>query len=173
MNCFFSAAIAIFLTATAGIYDYTVSDTDGNEINFDSFRGKKILIVNIATGSPRAAQLGELQQLHEQHGDSLVIIGFPSNSFGGESRSNAGIKQFCGSEHGVSFLLAAKGPVNGSGIQPLYQWLTRQSENGATDSEVRSDFQKYLIDRNGGLLGVFAGSVSPLSQELVSVITGY
>lgn len=160
------------LALPASIYSFVVGGANGSGIDFDNFRNKKILLVNIATNSPRAGQLGELQQLQEQYGDSLVIIGFPSNSFGNESRSNAEIVEFCQSQYEVSFFIAAKGAVKGSNAQAVYQWLTRQSENGVADSEVKSDFQKYLIDRNGELLGIFSGSVSPLDNQLVSNITG-
>ena len=92
----------------SSIYSITISNGPGTNIPLSNYQGKLILIVNIATGSDKVAQLGGLQQLKQQYGDSLVIIGFPSNSFGHESRNNAEIKQFCESNYGVSFLLAAK-----------------------------------------------------------------
>jgi glutathione peroxidase len=94
-------------------YDLQVAAIDNNTIDFQSFQGKKILLVNIATNSPRISQLAGLQQLRQQYGDSLVIIGFPSNSFGNEPKSNSEIKQFCESQYGVSFQLAAKSSVRG------------------------------------------------------------
>jgi glutathione peroxidase len=101
-----------------------------------------------------------------------VVIGFPSNSFGNENRSDAEIVQFCQAQYNANFLLASKGSVKGADMQPLYSWLAHQSENGVTDSEVKSDFQKYLIDTNGEILGLFAGSLSPLNQQVISAITG-
>jgi glutathione peroxidase len=169
IKIFFASMIILFQTS---IYTHTVTGINGNEIDFSDFQGKKILLVNIATNSPRASQLGELQQLHEQYGDSLVIVGFPSNSFGNEQKSNSGILHFCQTQYGVSFLLAAKGPVKGGDIQPFYYWLTNKTENGVFGNEIKSDFQKYLFDRNGNPLGVFAGSLSPLNYQLVNAITG-
>lgn len=166
----YSLLLTGFLFQTS-IYSFVINGANGTSIDFDDFHNKKILLVNIATGSDRVGQLGELQQLHEQHGDSLVIIGFPTPSFGHEARSNEQIVQFCQSEYSVSFPIAAKGWVKGSAIHPLYAWLTRLSENGVLDSEVKSDFQKYLVDRNGELLGIFSGSVSPLDAQIVSNIT--
>jgi len=160
------------LLLNSSIYSLTVSDTDGANIPFSSFQHKTLLIVNIATNdSVRTAQLAGLQQLQQQFGDSLVIIGFPSNSFGHESRTNAEIKQFCQSNYGVSFLLAAKGSVKGANIQPVYNWLSKLSENGVMDNEVKGDFQKYLINRDGNLVGVFSGKVLPMDNQLVSAIT--
>src|SRR4051812_1589015 len=92
---------------TTSIYSFTINNIDEGDIMFNNFHGKKILLVNIATNSSRVDQLGQLQQLHEQH-PNLVIIGFPSNSFGNESRSNSEIKSFCGESYGVTYLLAAK-----------------------------------------------------------------
>lgn len=157
---------------TGGIYEYTVVSVTGTDINLETFQGKKILIVNVATGSPRAYQLRELQQLQELYSDSLIVIGFPSNSFGSENRSNLEIKEFCRLMHGATFLLAAKGPVRGDSIQPVYQWLTREGENGLLNSVVKGDFQKYLIDKSGNLQGVFSGSVSPLSAEITNLVSG-
>ncbi|MEI9806772.1 MAG: hypothetical protein WDO16_02200 [Bacteroidota bacterium] len=99
------------------MYNFVIPGAGGQSINFNDFRNKKILLVNIATGSDRVAQLGQLQQLQEQYADSLVVIGFPSNSFGNETRNNAGIKEFCESQYGVSFLLTRTGNVKGTLMQ--------------------------------------------------------
>lgn len=161
----------VFLLQTS-IYSHTVTSSTGGEISFSSFEGKKILVVNIATNSSRAGQLAELQQLQQQFTDSLVIVGFPSNSFGNESRSNTQIQEFCQSEYGVSFLLAAKGSVKGGDIQSFYYWLTHKTENGVFGFDISDDFQKYLFDNNGNPIGVFAGRLSPLSPQLVNAIAG-
>lgn len=161
------------LVLQTSIYSNKVTGIAGGEIDFDDFRGKKILVVNIATGSPRAGQLAALQQLHEQHGDSLVIIGFPANSFDNESRSNAEIQAWCQSQYGVTFLLAAKGAVKGEGIQPFYAWLTTKAQNGVFGNEIKSDFQKYLFDSEGHAIGVFSGSLSPLNYQLTNAITAH
>lgn len=164
--------VSLVLLFETGIYTHSVQGISGSEIDFSNFTGKKILIVNIATNSSRIAQLGQLQQLQQQYGDSLVIVAFPSNSFGNESRSNSEIQQFCQSQYSVSFLLATKGSVKGEDIQAFYHWLTHREENGVFNNEIKGDFQKYLFDRNGNALGVFAGSLSPLSPQIVNAITG-
>lgn len=162
-----------FLVSQSSIYGLSVPDTQGGSIDFNELRGKKLLLVNIATGSARAGQLGELQQLQQQYSDSLIVIGFPTDDFSHESRSNADIKTFCQSQYGVSFLLAAKASVKGGALQPAYGWLTRQSENGIMDGEVQDDFQKYLVSSQGQLIGVFAGQVSPLDQQVTDAITAH
>lgn len=166
------AFFTVLVSLNTSIYSYTITNVDGSEVSLNTFQNKKILFVNIATGSALASQLSQLQQLQQQYADSLIVIGFPSNSFGNESRSNAQIKEFCQSQYGVNFLLATKGAVKGGNIQPVYQWLTKQTENGQLNTEVKSDFQKYVVDRNGELIGVFKGSVSPLDNQIISVITG-
>lgn len=163
--------VAILSLLQTSIYTLSVTSASGSVINFSDFQGKKILVVNIATGSPRTGQLAGLQQLHEQYGDSLVIIGFPSNSFGNENKSNSGIKHFCQTQYGVSFLLAAKGSVKGADIQPFYNWITHEEENGVFDNDIQGDFQKYLFDSSGEPIGIFAGSLSPLHPQLVNAIT--
>lgn len=164
----------LFLAIAAhlgSIYDFQVTDVDNNTINFSNFQGKKILLVNIATGSTNVSQLEQLQQLQQQHTDSLVVIGFPSNSLGHEPRSNSEIKQFCQEQYGANFRLAAKGSVRGADIQPLYNWLTHQSENGVLSNEVLADFQKFLVGRNGLLIGVFGPGVNPMDSTILNAIS--
>jgi glutathione peroxidase len=161
----------LFLLQTS-IYSFSITDTQGNQTALSNFSGRQILIVNIATKGDRVDQLAELQQLHQQYRDSLIIIGFPSDDFSADTKSNAEIGEFCKSQYGVDFLVASKAPIKGTGLQPIYNWLSSQKENGTMDSEVKGDFQKYLINQEGVLIGVFAGSVSPLSKELTSVIAG-
>ncbi len=156
---------------TTSIYTLQFADTDGNVVNMSSYQNKKILLVNIATNGARVNQLAGLQQLHQQYGDSVVIIAFPSNSFGHEPRSNAEIKQFCQNNYSVSFKIAAKNPVTGTGIQSIYYWLAHTSENGVMNGTIGGDFQKYLIDKNGLLVGVFAPSVAPTDSLIVEALT--
>lgn len=162
---------AAYMLSTS-IYSLSFTDIDGNTVNMGSYQNKKILLVNIATNSPRVAQLAGLQQLHQQHGDSLVVIAFPSNSFGNETRTNAEIKTFCQNNYGVTFKIAAKGSVAGLALQPVYDWLAHVAQNGVGNVAIGKDFQKVLIDKEGNIIGVFAPSVSPTDQIIVNAITG-
>ncbi|HEV7781423.1 MAG TPA: glutathione peroxidase [Chitinophagaceae bacterium] len=159
---------SLFLTS---IYTLQFTDTDGNTINMSSYEGKRILLVNIASGSSKVSQLTGLQQLHQEYGDSVIIIAFPSNSFGNEPKTNTEIKLFCQSNYGVSFKIAAKGSVAGTGIQTIYNWLANISENGNMNGVAGGDFQKFLIDKNGALIGVFSPSVLPTDNSIIEAIT--
>lgn len=163
--------ILIGLAFTTSIYSLEFQDVDGNTVSMNQFQGKKILLVNIATGSSKVNQLGALQQLHQQQGDSVVVIGFPSNSFDDEGRSNAEIKQFCQSNYGVTFLLASKNPVKGAQIQAVYNWLTNASQNGVMGDSVINNFQKFLISETGNIIGVFGPSIDPMSPEVIYAVT--
>jgi glutathione peroxidase len=171
MKIFRSTLLVGLLVSLSSIYNLSFQDINGNSYSMNQCQGKKILLVNIATGSSRVNQLTELQQLYQAHHDSLIIIAFPSNSFGKEHRSNVAIKNFCENQYGVTFPIASKNPVTGPGIQPVYNWLTSLAENQMIGEPVKGDFQKFLVDKNGLLIGVFAPSVSPLSNEIVEAIT--
>jgi glutathione peroxidase len=160
------------ITFVTSFYSLSFTTIDGNTINMSSYSGKKILLVNIATSAPQTVpQLQGLQQLHQQYKDSLVIIGFASNSFGHEGSTNAQIKQFCQQQYGVSFQLAALSNVYGAGIHPVYNWLTNQTENGVMNGGIKNDFQKYLINKQGQLIGVFAAGVNPMDNAIIQAVT--
>lgn len=162
--------IASLFLATS-IYTLSYTDIDGTSQSFGASQGKKILLVNIATNSEYAGQLTGLQQLYELHHDSLEIIAFPSNNFGNETRTNAEIKQFCQTNYSTTFKLAAKGNVTGAGMLPIYNWLAQVSENGVMNGNVVGDFQKFLIDKNGQLIGVFAPEITPMDTTITNSIT--
>lgn len=156
---------------SSSIYSLQFQDIDGQPVSMSQFQGKKVLLVNIATGSSKVNQLEGLQQLQQQYSDSLVVIAFPSNSFGKEFRTDQEIKQFCQNNYGVTFLLALKNPIAGPVNQPVYNWLTNSTENSVTNDPVRGDFQKYLISESGNLIGIFSPSVQPMSSELRSALS--
>jgi len=168
MNKLVIAALVFFQSS---IYPLSFFTAGGEQIHMEQFRGKKILLVNIATESKYAGQLGELQQLQEQFGDKLVVIAFPSNSFGHESSSSEAVQQLCRERYHASYLIAQKSAVAGSNAHALYRWLTTQSENGRLQGEVKADFQKYLIDENGNLVGVFAPGVHALDPPITGAVS--
>ncbi len=151
------------------IYDFKVEGLDGKTIDFASFKGKKILIVNTASECGFTKQYEGLQELYEKHKDKLVIVGFPANNFGGqEPGSNTQIKEFCKKNYGVTFPMAAKISVKGGDMAPIYQWLCNKSQNGVLDAEISWNFNKFLLDENGHLVTKFESKVTPMSDELVS-----
>ncbi len=164
--------LAAFCFLTTSFYTLQFQDINGVSHTMSQYQGKKILLVNIATESPNVGQLAKLQQLKQLYPDSLVIIGFPSNSFGHESKTDSAIKQFCQTQYGVTFLLASKQSITGSNMQPIYHWLATQTENGVANNPIGGDFQKFLINESGQLIGIFAPSVSPLSSQIKNAISG-
>lgn len=153
------------------IYEFKVQALDGGTIDFATFKGKKILIVNTASKCGYTPQYEGLEALYKKYGDKLVIIGFPSNNFGfQEPGSNENIAEFCQKNYGVTFPMAAKIDVKGGDMAPIYHWLTKKEYNGYDNSSVKWNFQKYLINEQGKLVGVFGSKVKPESEELVSAI---
>ena len=151
-------------------YTLSYQTCEGSDASFSSLQGKKILIVNIATGSARKGQLAELQQLQQQHASDLVVIAFPSNSFGNEPRSNTEIKSFCQNSYGTTFSIAGKVNVVGENAHSVYKWLSSEQQNGDLDIGVSGDFQKYLVGADGRIIGVFGGASSPLDPKIISAI---
>ena len=163
--------IAMSMIFQTSIYTHSITDVNGTSIPLSNFQGKKILLVNIATGSERVNQLAGLQQLHQQYHDSLVIIAFPSNSFGHEALSNAEIKTFCLSNYTTGFIIAQKNAVTGSSLQSVYSWLGNANDNGASAITVVNDFQKILLDKYGDIIAIYAPTVSPTDAALQTAIT--
>lgn len=119
-------------------YDFTVKTIDGEDISLSTFKGKKVLVVNVASKCGFTPQYAKLEELYEKYGkDNFVIIGFPANNFlSQEPGSNEEIKEFCTLNYGVTFPMMAKISVKGKDIAPLYKWLTQKSENGVQDAKV-------------------------------------
>jgi glutathione peroxidase len=135
---------------------------NGEEISFDRFKNKKILIVNLASQCAFTPQYSQLQKLYES-GKNLVILGFPSNDFKKqEPGTDEEIVNFCTKKYGVTFPLFQKNHVSGKLKQPVYQWLTNKNKNGWNDKEPEWNFYKYLIDEEGKLSQIFSSAVSPL-----------
>jgi glutathione peroxidase len=153
------------------IYSFTVKDAGGDDINFNSFRGKKILIVNTAEQSLYAKQYGSLEQLYQRYKDSLVVVVFPSNSFNNQSGSNSAIRQSIISNYNAHYLIAEKTNVTGNGASPLFNWLSIKAQNNVMSNPVTGDFQKYLIGTNGKLVAFFAPQLDPMDSILQRMIT--
>ena len=151
------------------IYDIEISSIENNAIDLSQFQGKKILFVNVASKCGFTTQYTELQKLHEVYGEELVIIGIPCNQFmSQEPGTNEEIAEFCQKNYGVSFLITEKVAVKGTNQHPLYKWLTSKELNGSTDSKVKWNFQKYLVNESGELLDVFSSNVKPNDKRITS-----
>ncbi|MFY8127630.1 MAG: glutathione peroxidase [Chitinophagaceae bacterium] len=154
---------------------YTLNDTlnNGTIFNFDSLKGKKVLIVNTASNCGYTNQYEALQTLHQQYGNKLVVIGFPSNDFKEQEKGNDDeIASFCKINYGVTFLLMKKsGVLKNSQQNKVFQWLTSIEQNGWNDAPPTWNFNKYLINEQGILTHVFEPGISPLDTEVVESIT--
>ncbi|GHU63307.1 glutathione peroxidase [Bacteroidia bacterium] len=154
------------------IYGFTVKTIDGKKFSLSSLKGKKVLIVNVASKCGNTPQYAKLQELYEKYkSKKFVIIGFPANNFGAqEPGANEEIKEFCSSTYGVTFPMMSKISTKGDDISPIYKWLTTQAENGVADAPVTWNFQKFLIDEKGHWVKTIAPGESPLSEEIISWI---
>lgn len=154
-------------------YDFTVKTIDGKDLSLSTFKGKKVLVVNVASKCGFTPQYAKLEELYTQHSkDNFVVIGFPANNFlHQEPGTNEEIKAFCTLNYGVTFPMMAKISVKGKDIAPLYRWLTNKSENGVEDAKVGWNFHKFLIDENGNWVASYGSNTDPLSGKIVGWIT--
>ncbi len=164
--------IATGLHAQKSFYDFTVKDINGDGFPLSQLKGKKVLVVNTASKCGLTPQYEGLQDLYEQYGgDDFEIIGFPANNFAKqEPGTNEEIAEFCSVNYGVTFPMMSKISVKGDDQHPLYKWLTTESENGLEDSKVSWNFQKYMINEQGELVGHFKPRTKPDHKDLVSWI---
>lgn len=154
---------------TSNFYSFRIKTLEGNDFNLDSLKGKKVMVVNTASKCGYTPQYKDLQELYEQYSRKLVIIGFPANNFGNQEPGTAlEIRQFCTDNYNVTFPMMEKISVRGEDIHPLYKWLTSKEENGVMDSEVKWNFQKYLIDEEGNLVDVLYSKEKPGSEKVIS-----
>jgi len=152
---------------TQSIYDFSFKTIDGQTKSFADFKGKKILVVNTASKCGFTKQYKDLQKLHELYGKDLVVIGFPANNFGSqEPGSNEEINAFCEQNYGVNFIMAEKVDVKGDGINPIFAFLTAQSNPDFT-GEIKWNFEKFLINEDGKLVHRYRSQVNPMDQVIV------
>lgn len=153
----------------SGFYSFTVKTIDGKDFRFSDLKGKKVMIVNTASRCGNTPQYEALEALWEKYGgDGFVIIGFPANDFmGQEPGTNKEIREFCTSKYGVTFPMMEKISVKGDGMHEVYKWLTDKKLNGVMDSEVKWNFQKYLVNGDGHLAAVIPPRESPDSPKVM------
>ncbi len=159
------------LLAASGIYNFTLPSIDGDPTPLSTYKGKVILLVNVASRCGFTPQYSKLEALYEKYKDQgLVILGFPANNFGSqEPGTNAEIKTFCSTKYNVTFPMFAKVSVKGDDTTPLYQFLT-QKANPAVAGEIKWNFTKFLVDRNGHVVARFEPAVTPDAAEVVATI---
>lgn len=162
---FLLISLLIFIAPMDSIYDFKVNSLDGELIDFSTYKGKTLLIVNVASKCGFTPQYTELQQLQTQYGSKVTVLGFPANNFGGqEPGTSLEIAQFCEKNYGVTFQMFEKISVKGSDQHPLYQFLKEK-----TGQEPSWNFCKYLV-KPDGTVKFFPSKVKPLDKEIVDEI---
>jgi glutathione peroxidase len=153
------------------VYDFKLKTLDGEEISLSKYKGKKLLLVNVASKCGFTPQYKNLEALSEAFSDKLVVIGFPANNFGGQEPGNSGeIREFCTKNYGVKFPMMEKISVKGSDKHPLYKYLGDKELNGVCNDSPSWNFCKYLIDENGHVIKFFGSAVDPLSKDITSLL---
>lgn len=157
------------MSNAASIHEFTMNTIDGKPLKLEEYKGKVVLIVNVASKCGNTPQYEGLEKIYKQYNaKGFVILGFPANNFmGQEPGSDADIKQFCTSKYGVSFPMFSKISVKGDDIHPLFQFLTQKS---TPPGDVRWNFGKFLVGKDGKIIARFDPKLSPESTELTSAI---
>ena len=166
MLSFFNKSVSQ-TTPLASIYDIQINQLNGDPLDLSTFKDKYILFVNVASQCGFTGQYEDLQKLYETYNEKLIIVGVPCNQFGRqEPGTSQEIESFCQANYGVSFVMTEKIDVKGENQHPLYQWLTDEVKNGKTNTTVKWNFQKYLINPNGHFLDYYLSTTNPLSSKI-------
>lgn len=157
------------------IYEFTMRNIDGENVKLDAYKGKVILIVNVASKCGYTPQYEGLEALYQKHKDSgLVILGFPANNFlSQEPGTEAEIKEFCSTKYKVTFPMFAKISVKGEDQHPLYTYLTNKRSNPDFAGDISWNFNKFLIDRQGKVVARFGSKDTPEGEAITSAVTKY
>lgn len=178
LSCFDSNKIATrpMETNTAklsgkSLYEFTVNSLSGEPVALEQFRGKKIIILNVASKCGYTPQYADWEKFYSENKEEVVILGFPCNDFMGQEPGSAtDIAEFCQKNYGVSFPMFEKVHVKGDKKSPIYQWLTDPAQNGWNSQEPSWNFCKYLINEKGELTHFFASKVKPSSEEFIAAM---
>ena len=154
------------------IYDFSMPDINGQPVSLSAYKGKVLLIVNVASKCGFTGQYAGLEKLYENNKDrGLVLLGFPANDFmGQEPGTDAEIETFCKTTYGVTFPMFSKITVKGGGKNPLYKFLTEEQANAELNGEISWNFNKFLVGKDGTVLARFGSRTKPDSDELVKAI---
>ena len=162
--------VSLFAGTDTSLHSFKAKTLDGKDFDFASLRGKKVLVVNVASECGYTPQYTDLEKLYEKYKDRLVVIGFPANNFGEqEPGTNEQIAAFCKTNYAITFPIMQKVSVKGDNISPLFQWLTTESNPDFT-GDIKWNFEKFLLDENGKLIHRFRTKVTPMSPEIISAI---
>lgn len=153
------------------VYDFTLKNIDGKEVKMKDFKGKVLLLVNVASRCGYTRQYTDMVKLQKKYEEKgLVVMGFPANNFGAqEPGTNEEIKEFCTSTYDVEFPMFSKISVKGEDIHPMFAMLTK-TENPDFDGDIKWNFEKFLIGKDGKLLHRFRSKDNPMGEEIVGAV---
>lgn len=158
-------------TVNAAFHGFKMRSIDGEEVSFAQFKGKKVIVLNVASSCGYTPQYADWEKFYKENKEKVVVLGFPCNQFmGQESGSNADIKAFCQKNYGVTFPIFEKIDVKGDKKAPLYAWLTDKSQNGWNEQVPSWNFCKYLINEKGELTHFFASKIKPDNAEFMAAL---
>lgn len=165
-------ALMLGVQAAESPLDFTMANIEGEEIDLSQYKGKVVLIVNVASKCGLTKQYTALQELYDTYGDQgLVILGFPANNFGGqEPGTDAEIKLFCQQKYDVSFDMFSKISVKGDDQHPLFAYLTSEETNPRFAGPIKWNFNKFLIDRQGNVVNRFEPATKPDAPKVLAAI---
>ncbi|MFD2935587.1 glutathione peroxidase [Spirosoma flavum] len=156
---------------TKSLYDFTVKSLDGKPVSLSGFKGKKVVILNVASKCGFTPQYADWEKFYKEHGDKVVVLGFPANNFNSqEPGTSEEIATFCQKNYGVTFPMFEKVDVLGANQSPLYKWLTDKSLNGWNEKAPTWNFCKYVINEKGELTHFFASKVKPEDEEFKKAV---
>jgi glutathione peroxidase len=164
--------LAAQLLSAASVYDYELNSINYERVHLRDFKGKVLMIVNVASRCGYTPQYADLENLYRRHKDKgFVIVGVPSNDFGqGEPGTDPEIKQFCRRTYDVTFPMMSKVSITGNNRLPLYQYLTDETQNPKTGGDIQWNFTKFLVGRDGTIVARFDPKMSPNDPALVKAV---
>ena len=169
---FAGVAMTAALFGASNVLDFSLNSIDGKAAPLAQYKGKVVLIVNVASRCGFTPQYAGLEKIYEKYKDQgFVILGFPANNFGAqEPGTNEEIKTFCSSKYNVTFPMYAKISVKGADIHPLYQFLTDKQANPSTGGDIQWNFTKFLVGKDGKVIARFESAITPESADVTGAI---
>lgn len=152
-------------------YDLKIKSSSGELVDLSTYKGKNVLLINIASKCGYAEQYDELEELYQEKENKLALLGFPSNSFAQEPLNASSTAESCRLNYGVTFPVFEKAPVKGKNQSELYKWLSSANQNGWNDRAPKWNFYKYLINTKGELMGYYSSGVLPHSKKILSQLS--
>jgi glutathione peroxidase-family protein len=155
-----------------GVYEFTMKDIDGGTVKLDAYKGKVLMIVNVASKCGYTSQYEGLEAIYKKYKDQgFVVLGFPANNFmGQEPGTEKEIKDFCSTTYGVTFPMFSKISVTGADQHPFYTFLTSKKSNPEFGGDISWNFNKFLVDRNGKIVARFGSKDKPQDEKVVAEI---